>query len=231
MNSLPSADIRKVVVKTRIHEILELGSTEDLPSQVFDAFIISLILLNVVAVVFETVDTYSVPYRTYFRSFEVISVMIFSVEYGARLWTCTQDERFARPFLGRVRYALTPLALIDLVAVLPFYLPLLVGVDLRILRLMRFFRLFRLFKMGRYSKSVKVFAGVFAEKKEELVISFIVTSMLLVFAASFMHFFEHEAQPKGFSSIPAAMWWGAATLTTVGYGDIDLPPENCATFK
>ena len=109
--------------------------------------------------------------------------------------------------------------LIDLLSFLPFYLPL-VGMDLRIIRAVRLFRLFRLFKMGRYSQSLTKLANVIKSKKEELVITLFSGGVLLIIASSLMYFIEREAQPVVFGSIPNAMWWGAVTLTTVGYGDV-----------
>ena len=112
------------------------------------------------------------------------------------------------------------MALVDLAAILPFYLPMVLMLDLRFVRAIRLMRLFRLFKMGRYSQSLKMIINVFRAKKPELMISLAVLSILLIFASSLMYYCEHEAQPDNFSSIPAAMWWGVSTLTTVGYGDI-----------
>jgi len=111
------------------------------------------------------------------------------------------------------------MALVDLVAILPFYLPL-VLTDLRILRLIRLFRLLRLLKMLRYSESLRIFTDVYRMKKSELAMVFMVILFLLVIASALIFHVEQEAQPEAFSSIPAAMWWGVATLTTVGYGDI-----------
>ncbi|MCI0486018.1 MAG: ion transporter, partial [Blastocatellia bacterium] len=136
------------------------------------------------------------------------------------LWSCTTDKSFERPIAGRIRFALTPLALIDLVAILPFYLPMIFALDLRFVRILRLFRVLRLFKMARYSESLKTLGNVLKLKKEELVVSLLVLSILLVFASSLIYYAENESQPEVFSSIPAAMWWGIATLTTVGYGDI-----------
>ena len=118
---------------------------------------------------------------------------------------------------------LSPMAMVDFLAILPFYLGIFIdasSVDARFIRGIRLFRLFRLFKIGRYSQSISQLVGVFARKKEELAITFFAVVMLLILASSVIYLVEHKAQPEQFSSIPAAMWWGVATLTTVGYGDI-----------
>ena len=207
-------------VKKKIANILDGTSAEDLPSRVFHVFIITLIFLNIIAVILETVENLSSQHRVFFRTVEAFSVSIFTIEYILRLWTCTTDNRFNIAIKGRIRFAVTPLALIDLMAFLPFYLPMILPLDLRFIRVLRLFRLFRLFKLGRYSRSLKTLGNVLKEKKEELIVTLFVVLILLVIASSLMYFVENRAQPQAFSSIPAAMWWGVSTLTTVGYGDV-----------
>jgi len=207
-------------IKSRIFEILEVAKPNDIPSRTFDIFIIILISLNVIAVVLETMESLASRYSYIFWIFEVFSVIIFTIEYVLRLWTCTIDDRYKEPVKGRIKFALTPLALIDLFAILPFYLPMLIRLDLRFIRALRLFRLFRLFKMGRYSNALKLLSSVLKDKKEELLIAVFSVLILLIVASSLMYFIENEAQPESFASIPSAMWWGICTLTTVGYGDI-----------
>ncbi len=207
-------------VKNRLYEILEIASADDLPSRLFDIFIMTLISLNVIVVILETVESFSSQYMLFFWIFEIFSVSVFTIEYLLRLWTCTTNNRFRSPIKGRIRFAVTPLALVDLMAILPFYLPMIIPLDLRFIRALRLFRLFRLFKMGRYSEALKTLGNVFKEKKEELLITVFSVIILLVVSSSLMYFVENAAQPEAFSSIPAAMWWGITTLTTVGYGDV-----------
>ncbi|MDP3765775.1 MAG: ion transporter [Nanoarchaeota archaeon] len=206
-------------VKSRIFEILE-ASASDFHSRVFVLFIMTLISLNVIAVILETVENLSFQYSYFFTMFEVFSVAVFTIEYLLRIWTCTADKRFENPITGRSRFVVTPLAIVDLIAVLPFYLPLIFPFDLRFIRVLRLFRLFRLLKMARYSESLRTLGNVFKAKKEELFITLFAVLILLIFASSLMYSIEHEAQPQAFSSIPNAMWWGVVTLATVGYGDV-----------
>ncbi len=208
------------VVKKRVYEILNKPSAGDPPSLIFYVFIISLIVLNVLAVVLETVEELSIRYGSFFEAFEVFSVAVFTIEYLLRLWSCTSDPRFSRPVIGRLRYSVSFLALVDIAAIAPFYLPMLIPMDLRFLRVLRMTRIFRLMKLGRYSSSIQTLGRVLRKKKEELLITIFVMLLALVVSSSLMYFCEHESQPEIFSSIPAAMWWGVATLTTVGYGDI-----------
>jgi voltage-gated potassium channel len=203
-------------LKTRIFGILEPGDED---SKYFDPFIMGLILLNVAAVVLETVDSIYSAYAPLFDAFDVFSVAVFTVEYILRVWSCTVDSRFKDPVRGRLRFMMTPMALVDLMAVLPFYLPFLIP-DLRFMRAMRLFRLFRVLKLARYSESLQTFVDVLRLKREELLLMLFAIMILLVISSSLMYEAENAAQPEAFASIPAAMWWGIVTLATVGYGDI-----------
>lgn len=207
------------VIRKRTFRVLEKASGGDTVSRWVDLFLIALIMLNVVVVILETVARLKSAYVVFFHYFDLFSIAVFSVEYVLRVWACTVDKRFHSPIMGRLKYMLTPMALVDLMAVLPFYL-MFMSFDSRFLRALRLFRLIRLVKIGRYSKSFRTFGNVLKGKKEELVINLFVIMVLLVIASSLMYHLEHERQPEAFSSIPAAMWWGVATLTTVGYGDV-----------
>jgi voltage-gated potassium channel len=213
-------------IKKRTHEILEQAAEGDRSSRFFDVFIMILIILNIAGVILETEESLHNRYNKLFSVFENFSVFVFTIEYLARIWSCTEDgdenkkKRFKRPVVGRIRFMLTFLALVDLMAILPFYLPMIIAVDLRLLRALRLFRLVRLFKLGRYSESITTFAEVIKEKKEELVISLSIVLILIVIASSLMYYVEYEKQPEAFSSIPKSMWWAVTALTTVGYGDV-----------
>ncbi len=208
------------MIKKRIYEILEKALPGDVPSKIFDIFIMSLISLNVLAVILDTVPSISESFSQFFNYFEIFSIIIFSIEYLLRVWSCTLNDRFKMPIIGRLKYLLTPMTLIDLLAILPFYIPMIIPFDLRFLRAVRLFRLFRLFKMGRYSKALQTLYVVIKNKKEELLITIFSVLILLIIASSLMYYIENTRQPDSFSSIPSAMWWGVATLTTVGYGDV-----------
>lgn len=203
-------------LKARIFGILEPGDED---SKYFDPFIMGLILLNVAAVVLETVDSIYSAYAPLFDAFDVFSVAVFTVEYILRVWSCTINPRFKDPVRGRLQFMVTPLALVDIVAVLPFYLPFIFA-DLRFMRAMRLFRLFRVLKLARYSESLQTFVDVLRLKKEELLLMLFAIMILLVVSSSLMYEAENAAQPDAFASIPAAMWWGIVTLATVGYGDV-----------
>lgn len=206
----------KLSIRKRVFGILEPGDED---SKYFDPFIMGLIILNVAAVVLETVHSIYSVYAPVFYAFDLFSVAVFSMEYLLRVWSCVEDRRYASPVWGRLHFIATPMAIVDLMAVLPFYLPFVVA-DLRFMRAMRLFRLFRVLKLARYSESLQTFIDVLRLKKEELLLMFFAIIILLVISSSLVYDAEHEAQPEAFSSIPAAMWWGIVTLATVGYGDV-----------
>lgn len=186
-----------------------------------DWFIMALIAVNVTAVMLETVDWIAEAYGTELFWFEVFSVAVFTVEYLGRVWSAVDDPDYNGILTGRLKFASRPLLVIDMLAILPFYL-MAAGVqaDLRFLRALRMVRLFRLLKLARYSKAMQSFAEVFHDKKEELVLAVFANGILLILAASIMFFVENRAQPEVFTSIPGTFYWAFITLTTVGYGDV-----------
>ncbi len=204
--------------KQRIYQLLEASDQKGSSSRIVDVFIMSLIVLNVIMVVMESVEEIYNAYTLWFYYIELISVIVFSIEYILRVWSISASDNY-RGVLGRIRYVFTPMALVDLLAVLPFYLPLF-GVDLRIIRMLRIFRLVRVLKFARYNSALNIIGNVFRSKREELLITIGFTAMMILIAATLMFYVEHEAQPEAFSNIPETMWWAIATLTTVGYGDV-----------
>jgi len=184
-----------------------------------DVVLCTLILVNVAAAVLETLPGWTDRYGPWLLGLEVVSVFIFTAEYALRLWSCVEDRRhdYRDPVTGRLRYALTPLAIVDLLAFLPFYLAFLVPIDLRILRL---FRLIRLLKITRYSPALRSLGAVFRSEARSILGAAMLMGIAVLLASSVMYVLEREAQPGVFDSIPKAMWWGVVTLTTVGYGDV-----------
>ena len=207
-------------IKYRFYDILVETDDNGLIDRIVAAFLMVLILINVAAVVLETVDELNQQYGAVFQAVEAFSVGVFTIEYLLRLWVATYNPKFSKPLTGRIRFALTPMAIIDLIAILPAFLPLLFAFDLRIIRILRLFRLFRLLKMNRYVEALDKLDDVIWSKRQELLTITLAVATLLLFASSFIYILENEAQPDKFPSIPAAMWWGIATLTTVGYGDV-----------
>ena len=176
-----------------------------------------LIVLNVLATILGTIGSLRSEYGMAFQAFEIFSVVVFTVEYVLRVWSCVEDEEYDGPLWGRLDFARSGPAVIDFVAIAPFYLSL--GLDLRFVRVLRLLRVFRLAKAARYFPALRLFGRVFREKKEEIVVSLAFLGMLLVMTASLIYYVERGAQPKVFGSIPDALWWSVVTVTTVGYGD------------
>ncbi|WP_202932603.1 ion transporter [Halorussus salinus] len=205
-------------VRRRIFDIFEVGDGGRL-GRTIDLSIMTLIIGNVAAVILATVPTIHDQYGDLLFAFEVLSVTVFTLEYLARVATCTTHPDYSHPITGRLRFMLQPYLIIDLLAILPFFVGFFLF-DLRVLRALRLFRFFRLFKLTKYSNSITRFGAVIHEKKEDLVVALSATSVLLLVASSLMYYVEHDAQPEKFTSILDALWWGVATLTTVGYGDV-----------
>lgn len=184
-----------------------------------DWFLIVMIALNVMAVVLESIEHLSIAHGPAFHAFDLFSVAVFSIEYLLRLWTAVElnDKRFHHPVLGRLRWMVSPMALIDLLAVLPFYLGMFVEMDLRAIRVLR---VLRVFKLGRYSMAMNVMAAVARQETRAIGAVLFVMLVVLIFTSSLMYLFEHHAQPHVFADIPTAMWWSVVTLTTLGYGDM-----------
>jgi voltage-gated potassium channel len=210
-------------IRRRVYALVETVSYDDLEKQkydLFDVFLAVLIILNVSSVILETVPSLYERFGHLFKGFEVFSVIVFTIEYVLRLWSCTEKNEYKAPVWGRIKYAFSFMALVDLFSFLPFYLPMVISADLRFLRALRLFRLIRVLKIGHYSEAVKSFGRVIKAKKAELLTAIFAMIILLVISSSLLYFVEHDAQPDKFGSIPDAMWWGVVTLTTVGYGDI-----------
>lgn len=209
-------------LRKKVYDLLEPSVSANRAGSIIELAMILLIFLNILAIVLESVKELYASYGDFFLTFETFSVIIFSVEYALRIWTAPEDPRYAGR-LGRLRFGLTSMSIIDLLSVLPFYLSLLpsfFALDLRFVRIIRLFRLVRLLKVARYLKALNLIQAVFRERKEQIFLSVIFIIFLLVIVSTLMFYIEHEAQPDAFSSIPATMWWGIETLTTVGYGDL-----------
>jgi voltage-gated potassium channel len=206
--------------KHKVHILLhpELGNTYW--DRAFNIFIIVLILLNVIAVMLETVPSIYEHYKDLFHYFDIFSVGIFTIEYLLRVWSCVHEKKYSHPFYGRLRYISSSGAIIDLLAIFPFYLHAFIGLDLRMIRILRLFRFLRLFQLTAYMKATKLIINVFRSAFNSLLLSLVLTVFLIIISSSLVFFAEHLAQPQVFTSIPQTIWWSIITLTTVGYGDM-----------
>jgi len=188
-------------------------------SRIIDGFLIILIVLNVLAVILESVPSIEARFANAFLVFEFFSVAVFTIEYVVRIWSAVEasEETREKPWRARLRYALRPLSLADLIAILPFYLGALINVDLRMLRALR---LLRVLKLSRYSTSISLLLDALRDEARAIAAAIFVLSLLVLIAASFAYVAEHSAQPEAFGTIPDALWWAVITMTTVGFGDV-----------
>jgi voltage-gated potassium channel len=192
--------------KHRIKSIVEDNQTK--AGRWFDILIQLIIILSLISFSIETLPDISIEFKKSLKVFEVISVIIFTLEYLLRIWVADNKLNFIISFHG----------LIDLIAILPFYLSF--GIDLRSIRIFRLLRLFRVFKMMRFNLAMQNLSKAFKSIKEELVLFFILSSFLLYLSAVGIYYFENASQPETFKSVFHSLWWAIATFTTVGYGDI-----------
>lgn len=202
----------------RVYGILE-GTSNDKTTKLFQTFIITLIAVNVLVVIIETEESVLDDYGYLFTPFEVFSIIIFTGEYAGRIIVCKLNPKYQNSKYSIVRFLVTPMMLVDLAAILPFFLPFVIA-DTRFIRIIRLLRLLRLFKLARYSDPMQTLGDVFKSKAGDLAVAFFILFISLILASSLMYYAEHEAQPELFSSIPSSMWWGVITLTTIGYGDV-----------
>ncbi len=176
----------------------------------------AVILINCLAVALETVPSIFAPNRGLFRALEAFSTGFFIVEYLLRLWVCVEQARYSAPLSGRLRYALHPLPLLDLVVILTLWAPW----DLRFLRIFRLSRLLRVLRLEGLDHSLRAITAAIGRRKNFLVVSMLMMLITTYCLAALLYQVEHAAQPDKFSSIPETLWWAVVTLTTIGYGDV-----------
>lgn len=203
-------------LRKRLYEILE-GRESSTIANLVQVSIVGLILINVLVVVLESEEALQLAHGEWFFWIEVVSVLLFTLEYLLRLWVIVEDPRFSAPLAGRLRYMRTPAALIDLFAILPSYISVFTTMDARLLRLLR---LLRMLKLTRYSYSLDMLVAVFRREYAVILSATFIMIVVILFASGGIYYLERDLQPDHFGSIPQAIWWATVTLTTVGYGDV-----------
>lgn len=207
-------------MKTKIYKIISADDKGYLPSKIFDIIIMILIVESIISVILSTFSNIPTTISGIISNIEMLSIIIFTVEYLLRIWTSDLLYPEYGKIKSRVKYIFSFMALVDLFAILPFYIPFITNVDLRMLRLLRLIRMIRIFKLNRYTTSLSVISNVLIRKKEQLISSVFVVFILMLISSILMYYFEHDAQPDVFENAFSGLWWAIATLTTVGYGDI-----------
>lgn len=206
-------------LRRRVYTILEQGPVDSAIGLTVDRFLIALILVNLVNVALETVPSLEARYGTVFALIEDFSLVVFTIEYALRLWTAVEHgpHRGLHPMQARLKYALSPTGLVDLLAVMPFWLELFTTTDLRFLLV---FRMVRFFKIARYSPAMRSLLDVIYRERRALFGCLVITAGVTLVAASLMHLVEGRIQPDKLGTIPDAMWWAIVTIGTIGYGDV-----------
>jgi len=208
-------------VKRIVFQIIdEKAGVNNSHHRYFEIFIIVLIVLSILEIVLESYSHIELKFHNQFKVFETFAVIVFSLEYLLRLWTADLKYPNHNIISSRIKFATSSNGIIDLLAVLPFYLPLIFKIDLRFLRVLRVFRLFRIFKLNRYSKALQLLSSIIKEKKSEILITLFINVILILMSSTIMYNLENAVQPDKFPNIVETFWWAIATLTTVGYGDV-----------
>jgi len=201
--------------KATVFTLLEGVPRKARAQRIFDAILVSLILGNVLAVILVTVESISARYEALFFYFELLSVSAFTLELLLRFWVSDLSTDGVDG-LSRRRFWSNPYILVDILAILPFYLGFLFSMDLRLLRLLRFFRIFR---VSPYFRSLALLGSVLKQEYRPMVSALSVIAILMLFAAGGIYLLERDSQPETFGDLPSALWWVVVTLSTVGYGD------------
>jgi len=206
-------------VRRRIYEILERGSAGDRTSLLADRGLVALIVVNLAAVVLESVPWLAERYGIWFSLIEYASLVVFTVEYALRVWTAVEHapHRHLRAHRARLRYILSGAGIVDLVAVLPFWFAFLLPADLRVVLVLR---MIRFLKITRYSPAMRSLLDVLYRERRALFGCVVILFGTTLIAAAVMHLVEARAQPDKLGTIPDAMWWAIVTLGTIGYGDV-----------
>jgi voltage-gated potassium channel len=206
-------------IRRSLYAVVETGYQGYPPGRAFDIALVAVIVVNIAATAMATVPETPESWLGLYRAIEWVAVAVFTVEYLTRLWVAVEDPRAAgaAPWAWRLRYMATPLALIDLIAVLPSYIELAFGASWEFTLILR---VLRLFKLLRFTGAFDTIFAVIRSERRPLVATFCVITVILLLISTMAYVAEREAQPDKFGSIPAAFYWGVVTLATVGYGDI-----------
>lgn len=205
-------------LERKIFNLIREDDTNSFYANIVDGILIVLVLTSVVVAFLGTFD-FSDEIMSVLNISETLFVLLFTAEYILRLWTSEIMYPKVSPLKARIKYMATPMAIIDLLSILPFYLPI-IGVGVGTLKVLRLVRLLRVFKINRYTNSLSLIADVLKTRASQLISSIIVIFVLIFIASMIMYNIEHQAQPEVFDNALSAMWWAMSTITTVGYGDI-----------
>ena len=205
--------------KKKVFDVVQPASEGNLASKVFDCFIMTLIAISVIGIF---AITFNLPRKQVIalEKTEGICIIVFTIEYLLRIWTADllyPQDSYPKAIM---KYMCSGMAIIDILAILPFYLAMFLPFQFLGIRALRLVRMLRIFKLSRYSESLSSIGDVIKDKIKDILASFFVISLLLVMASLLIYYAEHDTQPEQFQNAFSGLWWAVATLTTVGYGDI-----------
>ena len=206
-------------LRQQVFSLLHPTPTSGGLHHLLDKVIILSVLISVVSIILETVPAINAVFGETFHMLEIFTVGLFTLEYVGRVYCICELEKYKHPIKGRLRYMMTIGALIDLMAILPFYLGILLK-EVFDLRFLRVFRLSRLLKLTRYTGTLNTLLKAVNRERRVLFASAFIMVLLVILTASLGYELEHDAQPDKFDSIPSSMYWAVITLASVGYGDI-----------
>lgn len=201
-------------IKDKFYNLAWICDNHDL----YDIFMIFVIVLNLVLMILETVHDVYIQYKIYFHLIDIASIAIFTLDYLIRLWVCNNDNSYNGSIRGRLKFIFSFTGIVDMLSIIPSFIGS--PTDLRMLRIWRLFRIFRILKLTKYCKSFTIIGNAIRNKRELLIASFLLIFVVLFLLSTIVYYCESLVQPDKYSSIPATMWWGVVTLTSVGYGDI-----------
>jgi len=208
------------MIKQKVLELVEKGDHGRKFNKIFDYIIMSLIVLSLISIILESIPEVYLKYKAVLYGFNAFSIVIFSIEYAMRVYVSHLTHPSSSRIKSAFRFIFSTYGIIDLLAILPFFLPMFIKIDLRFLRALRLTRFLRILKLNRYNDSLNLIWAVIKEKRSELAVTGFLAFIILMIASFLMYHIEGEKQPEAFSNILESFWWAIATLTTVGYGDI-----------
>jgi voltage-gated potassium channel len=206
-------------LRSRLYAELEPGAEGRRGLSFLNKIVCAFILISAASAILETEPALAAPYAGLFVAAEVLFTAFFTVEYAARVWTSVENPRCGPGWRGRLRYMLSPIAILDLLAFAPVLLSLGGGQSF-VLRLFRLVRIVRLARLGRFSTAIQYIGEAIRSRSYELGLTMGIAFILVIMSSTLLYLIEGDTQPEAFGSIPRAMWWAAITLTTVGYGDV-----------
>jgi voltage-gated potassium channel len=206
-------------IRRQLYDILEQSRHGDRASRAVEAFILTLVLVNISAVILETVPDFDRRFHVWFVAIEAVSLVVFTVEYALRLYVSVEHapSKHLKPWQARWQYVKSPAGIIDLIAILPFWFGFIAPDETRVVMVLR---VFRFLKIARYSRSMQSLLDTLYDERRALGGCVIILAGVAIISATLMHAVEGRVQPDKFGTIPDAMWWAIVTLGTIGYGDV-----------